>query len=54
MLLCGLAIRLDILLTNRPRRRFEFEKSGEPLIRAHKETLSVAAMCVCNKDRSPA
>ena len=34
-------------------RRFEFEKRSQLFIRAHNETLSVAAMCVCNPDRSP-
>jgi hypothetical protein len=34
-------------------RRFQFQKSGQPFIRTHNETLSVAAVCVCNPDRSP-
>jgi hypothetical protein len=34
-------------------RRFEFHKPGQQFIRSHNETLSVAAMCVCNPDRSP-
>jgi hypothetical protein len=36
-----------------PSRRFEFHKRSQLFIRTHNETLSVAAMCVCNKDRSP-
>jgi hypothetical protein len=34
-------------------RRFDFHKSGQLFIRVHNETLAVAAMCVCNPDRSP-
>jgi hypothetical protein len=34
-------------------RRFEFQKRGQQFIRSHNETPSVAAMCVCNPDRSP-
>ena len=34
-------------------RRFKFHKRSQLFIRAHNETLSVAAMCVCNPDRSP-
>jgi hypothetical protein len=34
-------------------RRFQFQKSGQLLIRVHNETLSIAAVCVCNPDRSP-
>ena len=34
-------------------RRFEFKKRRQQFIRVHNETLSVAAMCVCNPDRSP-
>jgi hypothetical protein len=34
-------------------RRFQFQKGGQLFIRTHNETLSVAAMCVNNPDRSP-
>ena len=34
-------------------RRFEFHKRSQLFIRVHNESLSVAAMCVCNPDRSP-
>jgi hypothetical protein len=34
-------------------RPFNFQKSGQLFIRPHNETLSVAAMCVSNPDRSP-
>jgi hypothetical protein len=34
-------------------RRFEFDKRSQLFIRTHKETLSVAAMCVSNPCRSP-
>jgi hypothetical protein len=37
---------------NRGNRCFEFNERGQLFIRAHNETLSVAAMCVCNPDRS--
>jgi hypothetical protein len=37
----------------RSNRRFQFDECGQQLIRAHDETPSVAAMCVCNPDRSP-
>jgi hypothetical protein len=37
-----------------PNRRFKFQKRGQLLICTHNETLSVAAMRVSNKDRSPA
>jgi hypothetical protein len=33
--------------------RFQFEKRGQQFICMHNETLSVAAMCVCNPDRLP-
>jgi hypothetical protein len=32
---------------------FQFQKRSQLFIRAHNETLSVVAMCVCNEDRSP-
>jgi hypothetical protein len=34
-------------------RRFEFNKRAQLFIRSHNKTLSVAAMCVRNPDRSP-
>jgi hypothetical protein len=34
--------------------RFEFYKRSRFFIRVHNEALSVATMCVCNPDRSPA
>jgi len=34
-------------------RRFEFYKSRQFFVGTHNETLSVVAMCVCNKDCSP-
>jgi hypothetical protein len=34
-------------------RRFEFQKRSQLFIRVHNETLSVAAMRVCNPDCSP-
>jgi hypothetical protein len=34
-------------------RRFQFQKRSQYFIRSHNETLSVAAMCVSNPDRSP-
>jgi hypothetical protein len=33
--------------------RFEFQERGQLFIGVRNETLSVAAMCVCNPDRSP-
>jgi hypothetical protein len=39
--------------TGRVNRRFEFDKSRQLFIRVHNEPLSVAAMRVCNPDRSP-
>jgi len=33
-------------------RRFQLQKRSQLFIRTHNETLSVAAMCVCNPDRS--
>jgi hypothetical protein len=33
--------------------RFEFDKRSQLFIRTNNETLSVAAMCVNNPDRSP-
>ena len=33
--------------------RFEFHKRSQLFIRVHNETLPVAAMRVCNPDRSP-
>jgi hypothetical protein len=32
---------------------FQFEKRSQLFIRVHNETLSVAAMCIGNKDYSP-
>ena len=37
----------------RANRRFEFQKRSQLFIRVHYETLSVIAVRVCNKDRSP-
>jgi hypothetical protein len=34
-------------------RRFQFQERRQLFIRSHNETLSVAAMCVCNPDWSP-
>jgi hypothetical protein len=34
-------------------RPFQFQKPSQLFIRSHNETLSIAAMCVCNPDRSP-
>jgi hypothetical protein len=36
-----------------PNHRFQLHKRGQLLMRVHDETLSVAAMCVSNPDRSP-
>jgi len=36
-----------------PDRWFEFHRRSQLFLRAHNVTLSVAAMCVCNPDRSP-
>ena len=33
--------------------RFKLQKRGQLFIRTHNETLSIAAMCVHNPDRSP-
>jgi hypothetical protein len=35
-------------------RRFQLDKRSQLFIGPHNETLSVAAMCVSKKDRSPA
>ena len=35
-------------------RAFKFQKRDQQFLRVHNETPSVAAMCVCNPDRSPA
>jgi hypothetical protein len=40
-------------ITRAANRRFKFDKRSQLFIRSHNETLSVAAMCVGNKDRSP-
>jgi hypothetical protein len=32
---------------------FKFEKSRQPFICTHNETLSIVTMCVCNPDSSP-
>jgi hypothetical protein len=37
----------------RVNRRFQFQKSRQPFICTHNETLSVVAVCVNNPDRSP-
>jgi len=37
----------------RTNRRFEFHKRRQLFIRAHNETVSVVAMCICNPDPSP-
>jgi hypothetical protein len=37
--------------TNRP---FQFNKRSQLFVGMHNKTLSIAAMCVCNPDRSPA
>jgi hypothetical protein len=37
----------------RTNRNVQFHKRSQQFIRAHNETLSVVAMCVCNPDRSP-
>lgn len=42
-----------IILAARTSRQFELQKRSHLLIRTHNETLSVAAMCVCNPHRSP-
>jgi len=34
-------------------RRFKFQKRRQHFIRTHNETLSIAAIRVCNPDRSP-
>jgi hypothetical protein len=34
-------------------RRFKVQKRSQAFIGMHNETFSVAAMCVCNPDRSP-
>ena len=34
-------------------RRFTFHKRSQLFVGMHNKTLSVAAMCVCNPDRSP-
>jgi hypothetical protein len=43
---------LDLL--GRANRRFEFHKSSQFLIRAENVALTVAAMCINNKDHPPA
>jgi hypothetical protein len=40
--------------TGSTNRRFEFQKRSQLFIGAQNEAFSVAAMCVCNPDRSPA
>jgi hypothetical protein len=39
--------------TRAANRRFKLQKRRQFFIRLHNETLSVAAMRVCNEDRSP-
>jgi len=46
-------LRLYINPSASPNRRFQFQKRAEPFVGVHNETLSVAAMCVSNPDRSP-
>jgi hypothetical protein len=41
-----------ILWTDCSNRGFQFYKRGQLFIRTHNETLSVAAMRVCNQDRA--
>jgi hypothetical protein len=43
----------EMTLTNKASRCFEFDKRCQRFIRSHNETLSVAAMRVCNPNRSP-
>ena len=43
-----------ILSTDSSNRRFKFHKRGQLFIRSHNETFSIAAMCVRDKDCSPA
>jgi hypothetical protein len=38
---------------NSTKRRFQFQKRSQLLIRTHNETFSITAMRVCNPDRSP-
>jgi hypothetical protein len=44
---------LDLLAWPRANGRLKFDKRGQHFIRAHDETLSVAALCVNNSDCSP-
>ena len=55
---CGTFRRLDgyrsaVMSIARANRRFNFHKRCQLFIRVHNETLSVAAMRVCNPERSP-
>jgi proline racemase len=43
-------VKLNI---GRSNRGFEFQKCRQRFIRTQKESVTVAAMCVCNPDRSP-
>jgi hypothetical protein len=47
--------RLSLRLNARwpPYRHFKLEKRGQFFLRVRNVTLSIAAMCVCNPDRSP-
>jgi hypothetical protein len=38
---------------NHSNRRFQFQKRSQLFIRVHNQALSVAAMRVCNPNRSP-
>jgi hypothetical protein len=52
----SLAKKTPICETNSPRARIpdsNSKKRHQRFLRVHNKTLSIAAMCVCNPDRSP-
>jgi hypothetical protein len=44
-------LRCRVAIAASANRQFQFQKRGQPFIRTHNETLSVAAMRVSNPDR---
>jgi hypothetical protein len=46
-------VKQDQIPRELPNRLLQFHKRNQLFMRLHNEPLSVAAMCVCNPDRSP-
>jgi hypothetical protein len=46
-------LRRKMTRTAAPTRHFKLHKRSQLFLRVHNETLSIAAMCVCNEECSP-